>query len=583
MLTSGHRRREYALPSPPTVRGRARGLRRAAGSTLPWRLEALDVRTLGTRGLLLDRRAPGSRVGIRVTAGARPTSGGDRRQAREPALAEVRHRSARIRADATIAAGAVRRPRSACGRTPVVCVRGRALAAAVPRSLRPMRRAARRCRRSIALAAAARRAARARGRGGAHGDRGAPLGAAGPVSTVRRGRPGWRGRRSGGGGAGAAVVAAAGAQRDRRGRAHEPRAGAVAEAARAAVARVARGYSNLEYDARDRRTRLPARTSGAALQLTGAEAALAVNNCAGAVLLAAAALAGPAREVVVSRGQLVEIGGGFRMPEVMAQAAPAGRGRHDQPHAPRGLRAGGRRRRPARSARAPVELRQVGFNGGGLDRGAGRARRAGDRRRRFRHPRRRPRRARDEPTVRRWVAAGAAWCASPATSCSVGRRRADRRPGATRSQPMSAPARARAAPRQALARGARGDAASSIAIPSARGRDPDAGDAVGRPAEAEPRRARAGSPTVSTRRGGRGRRRRRSAAARCRCSSCPAPRGGAHHARPLRRRACRARLRAGDPAGGRTHRREPLLLDPRTLGEDDIDVVAGAVRAALDG
>ena len=45
-----------------------------------------------------------------------------------------------------------------------------------------------------------------------------------------------------------------------------------------------------------------------------------VNNGAGAALLAAAALAGPGREVVVSRGQLVEIGGGFRVPDVIAQA-----------------------------------------------------------------------------------------------------------------------------------------------------------------------------------------------------------------------------------------------------------------------
>jgi L-seryl-tRNA(Ser) seleniumtransferase len=98
----------------------------------------------------------------------------------------------------------------------------------------------------------------------------------------------------------------------------------LAEAARVAVARVAAGYSNLEYalDSGERGSRQD-HVEGLLRELTGAEAALAVNNGAAAVLLAVAALAGPGREVVVSRGQLIEIGGGFRVPEVVAQSGSA--------------------------------------------------------------------------------------------------------------------------------------------------------------------------------------------------------------------------------------------------------------------
>ena len=95
----------------------------------------------------------------------------------------------------------------------------------------------------------------------------------------------------------------------------------LARAARVAVHRVAAGYSNLEYDlAAGERGSRREHVSSLLRELTGAEAALAVNNCAGAVTLAAAALAGGGRELIVSRGQLIEIGGSFRLPEVVAQA-----------------------------------------------------------------------------------------------------------------------------------------------------------------------------------------------------------------------------------------------------------------------
>lgn len=88
----------------------------------------------------------------------------------------------------------------------------------------------------------------------------------------------------------------------------------------AAMREVAEGYSNLEYDleAGHRGSRY-VHAEGLLCELTGAEAALVVNNNAGAVLLALSALARDA-EVVISRGQLVEIGGGFRIPDVMAQS-----------------------------------------------------------------------------------------------------------------------------------------------------------------------------------------------------------------------------------------------------------------------
>ena len=86
------------------------------------------------------------------------------------------------------------------------------------------------------------------------------------------------------------------------------------------VVDVARGYTNLEYDLLEGRRGSRSVHAGSLLTaLTGAEAAVVVNNNAAATMLILAAL-GSGREVVISRGELVEIGGGFRVPDVMAQS-----------------------------------------------------------------------------------------------------------------------------------------------------------------------------------------------------------------------------------------------------------------------
>lgn len=94
----------------------------------------------------------------------------------------------------------------------------------------------------------------------------------------------------------------------------------LSQAALAAVESVASGYSTLEYDLTEgNRGKRDIHASALLTRLTGGESALVVNNNAAAVLLALSALS-KGKKVAISRSQLVEIGGGFRIPDVMKQS-----------------------------------------------------------------------------------------------------------------------------------------------------------------------------------------------------------------------------------------------------------------------
>ena len=94
----------------------------------------------------------------------------------------------------------------------------------------------------------------------------------------------------------------------------------LADSAIRAIAHVAEGFSNLEYDIETgTRGSRYSHCVGLLRQLTGAEDALVVNNCAAAMVLALNSLA-QKKEVLVSRGELVEIGGSFRIPDIMARS-----------------------------------------------------------------------------------------------------------------------------------------------------------------------------------------------------------------------------------------------------------------------
>ena len=199
----------------------------------------------------------------------------------------------------------------------------------------------------------------------------------------------------------------------------------LAEAALERVHEVGRGYSNLEYDlSAGARGSRQDHVAGVLRRLTGAEAALVVNNNAAAVLLALAALA-EGREVIVSRGELIEIGDGFRIPDVLARSGrPPRRGRDDEPHPRRRLRAGDRPETAVLLRVHQSNFRVVGFTElPSVARAGARSRSGTSCRSSTTSARARSRRSRTSRRCGRASRPAPTSSASRATSCSAARRR----------------------------------------------------------------------------------------------------------------------------------------------------------------
>ena len=94
----------------------------------------------------------------------------------------------------------------------------------------------------------------------------------------------------------------------------------LAESAQKAVANVSYGYSSLEFSLKTgKRGSRHDHVEGLLTKLLGTAKAIALNNCAGAVFVSLAAIC-KSKEVIIARGELVEIGGGFRVPDIMTES-----------------------------------------------------------------------------------------------------------------------------------------------------------------------------------------------------------------------------------------------------------------------